>query len=198
MGRWGSTAINRLINVCSVPKHATLIDHQSLIDCQTGDKYKKTKLIYSCFFRGDKLDPEIATQWLIINANPTYTPLFPCIPFFLPLPLCVSFTPFGSGVCCNLHLTLALLAVIVGFVAFVFLPVLAWPFSSCFHYTLCCHRSTLALLIFLPLLFELSFGGEGGGRQGGVALTPRLLSRYLHLRQAQSLNEACKQRENFT
>lgn len=136
----------------------------SIIDWLPDRRQKwKTKLIYSCFFRGDKLDPETATQWLIINANPTYTPLFPCIPFSLPLPLCVSFTPFGSGVCCNLHLTLALLAVIVAFVAFVFWPVSAWPFSSCFHYTLCCHRSTLALLIFLPLLFELSFGGEGGG-----------------------------------
>lgn len=129
--------------------------------------------------------------------NPTYTTSLPLSPSLIPSispSLSVSFTLLGSGVCCNLHLTLALLAVIVAFVAIVFWPVSAWTFSSCFHYTLWCHRSTVDLLIFCHYyaLWILLEKGKGG------ALTPRLLSRYLHLRQAQSLNEACKQRENFT
>lgn len=81
MGRWGSTAINRLIK-CMFSAKTRDTHRSSIIDWLPDRRQKwKTKLIYSCFFRGDKLDPEIATQWLIINAYPTYTtsPLYPLL-----------------------------------------------------------------------------------------------------------------------
>lgn len=182
-----------------MPKHATLIDHQSLIDCQTGDQNEKTKLIYSCFFRGDKLDPEIATQWLIINANPTYitSPPLPLYPLLSSVPsLCLfyslwlwsllqfAFDPRIAGCNCWLCCFCFLAGFGLAFFELLSLHAVVPPIDVGFINFVCHYYSSW-------LLVEKREGG-------GVALTPRLLSRYLHLRQAQSLNEACKQRENFT